>query len=901
MKYCLAAALLLRVFVPLQAQTDSTGISLQDTVPQILQGDVDTLYVQDTLYVSDTVIVDDLQDYLPSDTLSPEDTQPAKPKLEATVDYKARDSLRFDVKNRKVYIYGDAEIYYEDISLKSAYVDIDFTTNLVNAAGIPDSTGKERGLPVFAEGGQEFQSRTMKYNFDTKKGLISDVYTQDGEGLIHGSTIKKMPDNDVNILRGSYTTCPPCENKDFEFRYFKSKVIPGKRIVTGPAYLVIEDVPTPVFIPFGIFPNRAGQRSGIVIPTWGESADRGFYFENGGYYWAVNDYLDLKLVGDIYTRGSWAVKPSMRYKKRYKFTGNFDFIYAINITGEQGSADYRKDRDYSIRWLHSQDPKARPNSRFSADVNIRSRKSNYYNPTTTQDYLSNTFQSSVSYQTGFAGKYFLTLNGSHTQSTLDKKVTLNLPEITFSVNRFYPLRKKNKVGKLRWYENISMNYTMNAKNTVTTADSLLFKDDVFKDMRNGIKHTIPISSSIKLLKYFTWTNSINITDRMYFRYIDRYWTNDTLFSGNDTTVGYVRTDTINAFRNAFDYNLSTSVTTKLYGMYQFGSWSPVTAIRHVLTPTVGMSYTPSFEGDNWGYYKSYFNPSTGKEVTYSIFEGSLFGSPPQRKSGRVNFSLTNNLEMKVRSRKDTVTGTKKIPLIDNFTISTSYDMAKDSMRWDKIRMSGRTRLFQGFDITYGSNWDLYVLDSTGTKNLNKTEWEENRRLMRLMNTTWTVGASLSLSPDMFKKKGAKDKALAPEPPPEMTPEELRDIEENPQDYIDWNIPWRLSINYNLSLDHTNKYVNGEPEKVETLVQTLGLSGDLSITPKWKIGFMTGWDFEAADISYTSINIYRDLHCFEMRLNWIPIGPRKSWNFALNVKASLLQDMKLTKKKDFRDL
>lgn len=885
LKYCLGTALLIFLHSLAFAQADSAVMLVSDSLIRS-QGD---------LPQADTLLIG--ADTLRNDTIPPEER---KPRLDATVDYKADDSLRFDIKNRKVYLYKNAEIYYEDISLKANYVEIDFSTNLVNASGLPDSTGKERGQPVFAEGGQEFQARTMKYNFDTKKGLIRDVYTQDGEGLIHGITIKKMPNNEVNILRGSYTTCPPCENKDFEFRYFKSKVIPGKRIVTGPTYLVIESVPTPLFIPFGIFPNRAGQRSGIVIPTWGESASRGFYFENGGYYWAINDYMDLTMVGDIYTRGSWAVKPSFRYKKRYKFTGDFDFIYAINITGEEGSADYRKDRDYTIRWLHRQDPKARPNSRFSADVNIRSRKSNFYNPTTTEDYLSNTFQSSITYQTSFAGKYFLTINGSHTQSTIDKKVTLNLPEINFSVNQFYPLRSKSRAGRLRWYENISVNYNMNAKNTVTTADSILFTQDVFKEMKNGVNHRASISSPIKVLKHFTWTNSVNLTDRMYFQSIEKNWLNDTLISGNDTTVGYVKTDTVPGFRNAIDGSFSSSLTTKVYGMFQFGSWSPVTAIRHVLTPTVGFSYTPSFEGDSWGYYKSYFNPSRDEEVTYSVFEGSIYGSPPQRKSGRVNFSLTNNLEMKVRSRKDTVTGTRKIPLIDAFTISTSYDLAKDSLRWDKIRMSGRTRLFQGFDISYSSTWDLYVLDSAGQKNLNKFEWTENKRLMRLDNTSWTVGANLSLSPETFKKKGEKGRKDPEPPPPEMTDAEFMDIQENPNQYIDWEIPWRLSIMYNFGITYNNKYVNGEMEKIETLTQTLGLTGDVSITKRWKFGFQTGWDFDAADISFTSLSIYRDLHCFEMRLNWIPIGPRKSWNFALNVKASLLQDMKLTKKKDFRD-
>ncbi|MBE9492261.1 MAG: LPS-assembly protein LptD [Bacteroidetes bacterium] len=874
----------------------------EDTSRRIIN---DSIVFMERIILSDTTLTEfdsaylvgirDIDDTNGIDTIKPKKTVTG---LKSKVKYGSMDSLRFDINKQMVYIYGNAEIYYEDISLKSAYIDIDFQSNLVFATGLKDTTGKEKGLPVFSEKSMEFQSRTMKYNYETKKGLILDVVTQDGEGNIYGSIIKKMPNDEVNIKKGSYTTCPPCENKDYEFRYFKSKVIPGKRIVTGPAYLVIEDVPTPLFIPFGIFPNRSGQRSGIVIPTWGESAKRGFYFENGGYYWAINDYMDLKLVGDIYTHGSWAAKPSMRYNKRYKFRGNFDFIYAVNIIDEKGSPDYKRDRDYSIRWVHRQDPKARPHSRFSADVNVKSSKSNYYNPTSAQDYLSNTYQSSISYQTNFAGKYFLTVNANQSQSTIDQMMNITLPEITFSVSRFYPLRNKNRVGKFRWYENISIDYSMVAKNTVSIADSLLFKPDVFDEMKNGIKHSLPVTSSIKLLKYLTWSNRININDRMYFRSIERYWTDDTLISNGDTTVGYVKTDTMHGFKNAIDLSFSSSISTKLYGMMQFGRKSPLQAIRHVLTPSVGFSYTPSYAGEGWGYYKTYYDPDKDKDVEYSIFEGSLYGSPPKTKSGRVNFSLNNNLEIKIRSRKDTITGTKKIALIDNFTISTSYDLAKDSLRWSKVRMGGRTRLFKGFDVTYSSSWDPYVLDSSGTKNLNKFEWTENRRLLRLDNTTWNLGLLLTLNPNMFKKAKATDRLPASTV---STAEEIDNINKNIEDYIDWSIPWSLSINYNMRITRRNNYVNNEKETIEDLVQTLGLRGDISVTPKWKIGFMTGWDFESSKLSYTSLNIYRDLHCFEMRFNWIPIGYRKSWNFALNIKSSLLQDMKLTKKKDFRDL
>ncbi len=858
------------------------------------------LFAQDTIYqnvadmslfqpdtsaieviVGDSVLVDSIS----------LDEQPSKA-IEAKVEYNAADSIRFDIKTQKVYLFNKSDITYENINLEAAYVEISFDSSLAFAKGLPDSAGKIYGDPVFTEEGQSYKSETMKYNFETKKGIIKRVFTEDGDGYLHGATVKKLSDGAINIKSGKYTTCSHETHPHYEFRYNKSKVVPGKKIVTGPAYLVIEDVPTPLWIPFGIFPNQKGQRSGIVIPTYGESSNRGFFFENGGYYWAVNDYIDLKILGDIYTRGSWAIKPSTNYRKRYKFSGRLDLTYAINKDGEKGSDDYNESKDFAIRWSHSQDPKARPNSKFSANVNIVSNQYNVYNPTSTQDYLSNTFQSSIAYQTNFNKKYFLTINASHSQNTQTKIINMTLPEINFSVNRFYPLQKKDRVGRKRWYEDISVNYNMNAKNTTSMLDSLFFQPGFLNEFKNGIKHSIPISSSVKVLKYLTLTNSINITDRMYFESYKKYWTNDTLIQGNDTIVGYVATDTARKFHNIFDFNFSSSLTTTLYGMLAFKK-GPLRAIRHVMRPTVSFSYTPNFGDESWGYYDYYYDEDLSEDVQYSLYEGAIYGSPPGSKSGRINFSISNNLEIKVPSKKDTITGVKKIALIDNFTISTGYDLAKDSLRWSRVSMSGRTRLVNGLDLTYSSTWDPYILDSTGRKNLNQYEWDVNRRLLRHDNTTWSVGLRFNLSSDKLKKKPDKENIDADE-------QELADVEENYDDYIDWDVPWNLNINYNLRYTNSHLYTNYEKQVEQKLVQTLGFSGDVSITRKWKIGFRSGYDFEQGKLSYTSLNIYRDLHCWEMRFSWIPIGPRKSWNFAINVKSSLLQDLKLTKKKDFRD-
>lgn len=840
---------------------------------------------------TDTLTAGNLPDTVIVDTLQPGRSDNA---LDHKVDYDARDSVLFDFNRQKVYLYGDAVIVYDIITLKAAYIEIDFEKNEVYATGMPDSTGKVTGVPVFTQGDQTFKSKTIRYNYKSGKGFINNVVTEDGYGFLLGKSVKKMPDDVVNIARGSYTTCNNEDHPHFEFRYNKSKVIPKKRIVTGPAYLTIEGVPTPLLIPFGWFPNKQGQRSGIVIPTYGESKNRGFYFENGGYYVGISDMFDFQILGDIYTLGSWAVKPSFRYKKRYKYFGSANFTYAHNITGVKETPSYSKKKDFSIRWSHKQDPKARPRSNFSADVNIVSSTYNIYNPTSTQDYLSNTFRSSVAYQTSFANRYFLTLNASHDQNTLTHIVNVTLPELTFSVNRFNPFAAKNRVGKVRWYENITATYNMNARNSASSADSTFFSTTTLKNMQNGIRHSMPISSPVKLLKYFNWTNSLTLNDRMYFRSVSKAWSNDTIFQGNDTIVGYLQKDTIPGFNNIFDFSFSSSLSTKIYGLLQFGNKFPVRAIRHVLTPSVSFTFMPDFSTDFWGYYDSYVD-GAGKEVVYSRYEGALYGFPSQGRTGRVGFSFANNLEMKVRSRKDTITGFKKTNLIDNFTVNFSYDFARDSLRWSPLSLSGRTRLFKNLDLSYRSEFDPYILDSTGTRNLNQTEWSVNRRLMRLKNTNWAVSLNWRLSSNDFKKK---------EEPPKTTQQgteaEREEIELYPEQFIDWSIPWDLNISYSFNYNVVHRYPGYVHERNEKIVQTLGLSGNVSITQKWKVGFITGWDFESKDISYTSISIYRDLHCWEMRFNWIPTGYRQSWNFSINAKASILQDLKLNKKKDFRD-
>ena len=817
--------------------------------------------------------------------------QSKKSAIDAPIDRTCNDSTIQDFKNNKIYYYGGAVIKYDDIEIQADYVEFDFEKHTVYAKGMPDSTGKIVGKPIFTQAGQKYLTDEMSFNFDTKKGIIRKVFTEDNQNYLHGDKIKKMDDGKINIHSGSFTTCSNQEHPHYEFHFNKAIVIPDDKIVAKMLYVKIEETPLPAAVPFALIPNSKGQRSGLIIPSFGESANRGFYFENGGYYWAINQHMDLQLIGDIYTRGSWAVKPTFRYVSRYKFSGSLAASYAINKVGVEGSADYTESTDFKIRWTHKQDPKARPKSSFSADVYIVSNNYNKYNAISTNEYLSNTFQSSIAYQTNFANKLYLTVNGSHSQNTLTHNMTITLPEITLTMNRIYPLKNVGKAGKKHWYSELNLSYSTNAKNYISMADSLFFKDGWLDNMQNGIQHRVPINLPVKLFKYFTWTTSVNLTDKMYFQYYTQDWVVDT------NGVGKVQKDTINQFRNVFTYDASSNITTKVYGMLNFKK-GPIRAIRHVFTPTVGFSFNPDYSDSFWNYYSSYTD-GNGTEHKYSYYQGCIYGAPPGQRSGRITYNLSNNLEIKVPTKKDTITGLKKVALIENLTLSGNYDIAKDSLNWSYLTVSGRTTLFKNFSIQYSSIWDPYILDSTGTKQLNRFEWDENRRLLRKKSVAWNFSASYTLNNQTFQKKDKKTK------PPKKessyaSEEEINDIMSDPDGYIDWSTSWSLSLSYNLRLTNNLSYINYILNDNRSTVQTISLRGDVSLSPKWKLSAQTGWDFETKKISYTSVSIYRDLHCWEMRFNVIPYGTYKSWNFQINVKASALQDLKLTKKKDYRD-
>jgi lipopolysaccharide assembly outer membrane protein LptD (OstA) len=830
--------------------------------------------------------------------------------LSAKIDYASADSLSMDMKGKKAGMYGNASIEYEDVKLNAAIIEIDFDNNTIHAFATKDSLGNTIGTPEFKQGNITFKSKEIAYNFTTRKGLIQNVITKEGEGYLHGTVIKKVNDSVTNVGRGEYTTCDLEENPHFSLKYTRAKVLSGNMIVTGPAYMSIEGVPLPLALPFGLFPNKKGRSSGLIIPKYGEMANRGFFLENGGYYFGLNDYFDLKLTGSIYSRGSWALDPSLTYKKRYKFSGDFSLKFAVNIEGTQGASDYSKKNDFFVTWSHRQDPKARPNSTFSASVRAGTSSYNKYNPSTVNDYLTNTFSSSISYDMRLGTWGNLTSSATHSQNTQTHWVDLSLPNVSFSINRIYPFKRKTQTGPAAWYESINVTYSMNMRNDLGSADSMIFKPDVGNRFVNGMKHTIPISGSFKVMKYFSWSNSINYSERWYTKTIRKSWIDDTIIKNGVTSFGYIDIDTISGFNTARDYSFNSSLSTTIYGMKQFRK-GPLRAIRHVVRPSIGFSFVPNFGTEELGYWRTVQTDAKGKTTKYSIFEGnSVSGAPPGQKSGAINFALGNNLEIKVRSLKDTVTGTQKVMLIDNLSISTSYDLAKDSLRWSNINLSARTTLFKKIQISYNSSYSPYGLYTQPFYGyswwldpysnpyysplprpvINTTQYSINKKLLRFINAGWNLSVGYDLAP---KKKTAKKAA-----PGSSSDQEIEDVKNHPELYIDWDNPWSLHVDYNFR--YTSVPVLSTGELKRDIIQTLRVSGNINVTEKWKFSSQTGYDFQQKEFAFTQITVYRNLHCWEMSFSWVPYGTQKSWSFQINAKSSLLQDLKLTRKKDFRD-
>ena len=775
--------------------------------------------------------------------------------LEDEVVSYAEDSIDYDLVNKKVYLYHNAKVTYGDVNLTAAYIELDSDKNTVYATGLKDSIGQIYGLPEFQENGKSFTANAITYNFKSKKGIIKEVVTKEGEGFLLGKKVKKQHDDVIHTHSGRYTTCD-AEEPHFAIRAKKIKTIPGEKIITGPANLEIARVPTPLFIPFGFFPNQQKQSSGIIFPTYGESANKGFFLRNGGYYFAINNYIDFSVRGDIYTKGSWKIGAASNYKKRYKYSGNFSVSYASQKSGNRDLDNFTDKRDFFINWKHNQDQKANPSSRFSANVNAGSSSYHQNNSFNSNDYLKNTYSSNVSYSKTWRTSN-LSINLRHSQNTLNKTVNLSLPELNYSINRFQPFKGLNKSLKSKWFDNISVSYSLNAKNKVSAIDSLLFTRESLKNFSNGIKHSIPLSASFKALKHITVSPKFNYTERWYFNHISKYWNGEQL-----------NTDTVNGFKRAFNYNFSTSLNTKLYGLIQMKK-GLIRAIRHVATPSISFNYTPDFSNDRFGFYQEVQSDTLGNTQSYSIFQNGIYGSPGKSKSGNISFNLANLLEIKVSSKNDSLNSLKKVKLLESFGLSTAYNIYADSMNFSYIALNGRTKLFNTLNINFGARYDPYNLNEYGQR-INQYYFSEYFKPGRLtdINTTAILNLRSLINKD-------------------------ENIDYSPYwDYVDFDIPW------NLNLDYTFRYTRPIFEK--TITQSFGFSGNIKLTDKWKIGFRSGYDFIEKNLTHTSLDIYRDLHCWEMLFKWIPFGYHQSYNFTIRVKASTLQDLKWEKKKDWYD-
>ncbi|MBN1989473.1 MAG: LPS-assembly protein LptD [Bacteroidales bacterium] len=826
--------------------------------------------VAHSAFASDTVAT-------PSDTLKKK-----KKAIESPIFTNASDSIVYSLDGQRAFLYGDAVVKYQDLELKAAYIEFDMEKRVVFAEGRPDSTGAIAGKPLFKEGNQEFAMDNIFYNFDSRKAKISGVITEQAGGYLHSSVTKKMANDHINVAGGKFTTCDQ-EHPHFYIAISKAKLIPNDKIIAGPAYIVIEDVTLPIGIPFGFFPSTSSRQSGVILPEYGEEANRGFFLRGGGFYFGFSDYMDMTLTADVFSLGSWAGRARSQYRKRYKYSGNFSFDLARNVIGEQGTVNYSKSSTYWLRWSHSQDPKARPNTTFQANVNFGSSSHNKLNSVALQEYLSNSITSSISYSRVWEGTPFsLTTSLNHSQNTRDSIVNIGFPRVSFNVARVYPFKKKNATGPATWYQKIGFSYNTSLDNSVTVKEDQLFTEQVFDKFKSGMKHDIPLSTSFNLLKYVTVSPSVNYSEVWYLKTIEKSW---------DEEKKSVVIDTIPGFKRAWQYSTSASMSTKIYGMYNFGPKSPVVAVRHMMTPAISFSYRPDFSGPEYGYFKEVQTDETGSKFQqYSIFEQGVYGGPSAGEAGMIGLSLGNNLEMKVRSLKDSTADFRKIKILESFSVSTSYNLLADTMNLSDISISGRTNLFNKISINFSGGFSPYAITEKGQV-YNRFQIQEKGKLARF--TRGNVGLSFSLNGG---KKGNDDGSTNP---PDAIPPALGT---NPSgtymgdamstdyanlNYVDFDVPWNVRLQYNFTYN--------KPGLEKNISQTLGFSGDLSLTKKWKVAFTSGYDFKNNRLTTTSFNIFRDLHCWEMRLTVVPFGDRKSYSFQINVRPGILQDLKLTKK------
>lgn len=835
--------------------------------------------------------------------------------IDAPVKYSAEDSLVYDAESGTAYLYGNSKVDYENMKLTSDKVHMNLDKSTVRATGTVDSTaeGGIKGKPVFTMGKDEYKSDTMAFNFKSKKGLIKGVYTEQQDGFLSGEVGKRDSTGSIYLQHGRYTTCDK-PHPDFYIALSRAKVRPGKDVVFGPAYLVVADVPLPLAIPYGFFPFSKKYSSGFIMPSYGDESDRGFYLRDGGYYFAISDKWDLKLLGEIYTKGSWGVSAASNYRKRYRYSGSFLFSYQDSKTGDKGLPDFAEQESFKIQWNHRQDPKANPYSSLAASVNFatsnyeRNNLNSMYNP---QTLTQSTRTSSVSWSTGFSSiGLSLSATTNLAQDMRTSSIQITLPDLNISLSRFYPFKRKHLVGKERWYEKISMSYTGQLANSISTTEDKILHSNLIKDWKNAFQHTIPVQANFTLFNYINVTPSFNFTDRMYSKKVTRGWDN--------TLQKEVVRDTTYGFHNVYNWSMSVGASTKLYGFWVpnrklFGD--KIQAIRHVITPQVTFSYSPNFGARRYGYYDSYqYTDASGnvKLVEYSPYQDELYSVPGKYKTEMISWDVSNNIEMKIKSDKDT-TGYRKISIIDELGASMSYNAAADYHRWSDLSMRLRLKWWKNYTFSMNAQFATYAyeLDANGKPYVgNHTEWGYGR-LPRFQGMSQNF--SFTLNPEKLKKwfgrKDDKDddKVSVDSDGPDTNIESNMDddlekgkyaakkkrgnIAETDDDgYMSFNMPWSLTIGYGITMrENTAGRFNTKTMRYPyKFTQTLNFSGNIRISDGWNINFSSGYDFENHAMSMTTASLSRDLHCFNMSAS-VVLAPYTSYNFTFRCNAATLTD------------
>lgn len=817
----------------------------------------------------------------------------------------AKDSIRQDFSNgqRKMYYWGDVEVSYENIKLKADYMEYDMSTGTVYARGTYDSLAQEwKGQPEMTQGSQTFNMEEVRYNFNTRKARITNMITKEDDGILHGKNIKMMPDKSINITKGKYTVCD-LEHPHYYLKLSSAKVVtkPSQKTVFGPAHLVVEDVDLPIGIPFGFIPKRPDRATGLLMPSFGEENARGFYLRDAGMYFVLGDYFDMSLTGDYYTLGSWAANLNSRYMVKYKFTGNLAVNYSVDQTGEKGSTDFFQSKNFGVRWSHSQDSKAHPGTSFSASVNFSSPSNSRYNSHSVSEALQNQISSSISYSKNWNGKFNLSVNALHSQNSRDSSYTFTLPNITFSVSTFYPFKIKNRVGKERFYEKFALGYNTSIQNKINFKASEFGEPGFIDKFQNGVAHNFSIKlPDFTLFKYLNVAPNVSYGMNWFFRKSEAYF---------DPETNSVKTEMgkqFGTFGATHNYSGSLSMSTRIYGMYNFGKYHKIQALRHVVSPSVSMSFSPekgkAFNG--WRTFNYVDTLGVQKSYDYNIYQGQINSAPGKGKSATMSISLGNNLEAKVRDMKDTTgTGSKKVKILDQFNFSTGYNFLADSLKMNNVGLSMSTSIFGKLGINGNMNFDPYAINERGQR-VNKYNLLETGVPLRLTNVSTSVSYSLSGKGTVKGNDGSKssggDGGDSGNPA-----DYYRRIYYHPLTgeyipggwlyYTNPNVPWSLNFNYSFSMSRSYSYANNQLSKKDNYTQTLGVQGNIQLTPKMSVQAQSGWDFTAMKMTTTQFSFRYDLHCFNISVSWVPSGMYQSYSFLISANAAALADLLRFKK------